>query len=265
MQLIKEIFYKVKGVYETIVIAVGLACIMVGIFFTTHKDNAFSARRTCKIFFWLSRIKLQKIGEFDESATLIIMNHQSVADILCLEAYHPKNICWVAKKELGEIPFYGYALRAPQMILLDREDKRGLAWLLKIAKEKIDENRPIVIFPEGTRGRGGEKFLPFKAGAKMLAEKFHLKIQPIVLINTRKVYNTSPFEARSNIAKMVLLESFYPNEMPSKNVFLGDEMTKNNHPKHSTDDAINSEQDWYKALEQTMQEVYLEHYKELNL
>lgn len=279
MRLIKEIFYKAKGIYETIVIVVGLACIMVGIFFTTHKDNAFSARRTCKIFFWLSRIKLQKIGEFDESATLIIMNHQSVADILCLEAYHPKNICWVAKKELGEIPLYGYALRAPQMILLDREDKRGLAWLLKIAKEKIDEKRPIVIFPEGTRGRGREKFLPFKAGAKMLAERFHLKIQPIVLINTRKVYNTSPLEARSNVARMVLLESFYANEMPSKNIFFGNETTKNTSPKNdsknSSQNGLNeaqndlnevkdNAQDWYKALEQTMQEVYLEHYKELN-
>ncbi len=268
MQLIKEIFYKAKGVYETLVIAVGLACIMVGIFFTTHKDNAFSARRTCKIFFWLSRINLQKIGEFDESATLIIMNHQSVADILCLEAYHPKNICWVAKKELGEIPLYGYALRAPQMILLDREDKKGLAWLLKIAKEKIDEKRPIVIFPEGTRGRGGERLLPFKAGAKMLAERFNLKIQPIVLINTRKVYNTSPLEARSNIARMVLLESFYANEMPSKNIYFGNETTKNTSPKNNSkndsNEAIDKSQDWYKALEQTMQEVYLEHYKELN-
>ncbi len=273
----KEIFYKLKGIYESIVIVVGLACIMIGIYFTQHKNNAFNARRTCKIFFWLSRIKLEKVGEFDESAELIIMNHQSVADILCLEAYHPRNICWVAKKELGEIPIYGFALKGTQMILLDREDKRGLAWLLRIIKEKLAQNRPIVIFPEGTRGRGGERFLPFKSGAKIIAEKFNLKIQPIVLINTRKVYNTSPFEARSNIARMVLLESFYINQMPSKNVFISTNANKqecinpqNNSAKSTmttNDKSINSnanDNDWYKALQTTMQEVYLQHYKELN-
>lgn len=98
----------------------------------------------------------------------------------------------------------------------------------------------------------------------MLAERFNLKIQPIVLINTRKVYNTSPLEARSNIARMVLLESFYANEMPSKKIYFGNETTKNTSPKDSADEAIDKSQDWYKALEQTMQEVYLEHYKELN-
>lgn len=269
--LIKEIFYKAKGIYETIIIAVGLACIMVGIYFTKHKDNAFGARRTCKIFFWLSRIRLEKVGEFDESAELIIMNHQSVADILCLEAYHPRNICWVAKKELGEIPFYGFALRGPQMILIDREDKRGLALLLKVVKEKLSQNRPIVIFPEGTRGRGGERFLPFKAGAKIIAEKYNLKIQPIVLVNTRKIYNTSPFEARSSVARMVLLKPFYINETPTKDVFFS-QAKSSQKPATSTDKAQQTndstrvdKNDWYKELEKVMQEVYLEHYKELNL
>ncbi len=226
---------KLKGIYETLLIAIGLAVIMIFIYINRKENNARKSRMACYRFFTYSGIDLQKVGEFDSTAELIILNHQSVADILCLEAYHPCNICWVAKKELGEIPLYGYALRGPEMILIDREDKRGLSFLLKIAKEKLAQNRPIVIFPEGTRSKGTEKLLPFKPGAKILAEKFKLKIQPIVLINTRKIYNTSPFEATSKTARMVMMDAFYPEG-----------------------------EDWYEKLQDSMQEIYLKHYKELN-
>ena len=210
---------KLKGIYEGVLILIGLAIIICFIFINRQKNNARSSRKGCRLFFCFSGIRLEQIGDFDESADLIIMNHQSVADILCLEAYHPRNICWVAKKQLGEIPFYGYALNGPEMILIDRENKKGLAFLLKSVKEKLAQNRPIVIFPEGTRGRGKEKFLPFKPGAIIIAERFSLKIQPIVLINTRKIYNTSPMEATSNVARMVCLEPFTIGEMPKARIF----------------------------------------------
>lgn len=67
------------------------------------------------------------------------------------------------------------------MILLDREDKRSLVMLFKLAKERLDENRILAIFPEGTRSDGKEEFLPFKNGAKLLVEKYHLRYQPIVV------------------------------------------------------------------------------------
>ncbi|PAF41664.1 1-acyl-sn-glycerol-3-phosphate acyltransferase [Helicobacter sp. 11S02596-1] len=227
---------KIRAIYVTLVIAVGLAVIICGIFFTRKKQNGRHCRRWCRFFYPFTGLKLEKIGEFDTSASLVIINHQSLSDIICLESFHPSNICWVAKKELGDIPFYGYALKGPEMILIDREDKKGLALLLKQAKEKLDEGRPLVIFPEGTRSKGGEKFLPFKPGAKLLAEKFNLKIQPIVLVNTRKIYNTKPLESPKNTARMVLLDAFEPE--------------------------IGS--DWYAHLESHMQDVYLRHYHELN-
>ncbi|PAF49951.1 1-acyl-sn-glycerol-3-phosphate acyltransferase [Helicobacter sp. 12S02232-10] len=227
---------KLRAIYATLVIAIGLALIVCFIFFTKKKNNARHYRKWCRFFFSLTGLKLEKIGEFDQSASLVVMNHQSLSDIICLEGFHPSNICWVAKKELGEIPFYGYALRGPEMILIDREDKKGLALLLKQAKEKIEQSRPLVIFPEGTRSRGKEDFLPFKPGAKLLAEKLNLKIQPIVLINTRKIYNTKPLESPNTIARMVLLEAFEPE--------IGT--------------------DWYEHLESQMHKIYLKHYKELN-
>lgn len=292
---------KLKGIYELVLIGVGLAIIICFIFLNRKKDNARSTRMSCHTFFTLANIRLEQLGEFDESADLIIMNHQSVADILCLEAYHPRNICWVAKKQLGEIPFYGYALTGPEMILIDREDKRGLARLLGMVREKLAQKRPIVIFPEGTRSKGGERFLRFKPGAKIIAEKFNLKIQPIVLINTRKIFNSSPLEATSNRARMIMLKPFTLDEMPSKEVFyrssdshehakalaqkqarkarglarIVDSADSGAKPTESkpasqlaqiqqTTPQESQQNSWYEQLEQCMQEVYTRHYNELN-
>lgn len=227
---------KLRGYFATLTIAFGLACIIVGIYFLRKKENGRAARRYCGWFFPANRLRLEKIGEYDLDAQLIVVNHQSACDIICLEGDHPANICWVAKKQLGELPFYGYALKLPEMILIDRDDKKGIIQLLKEAKEKIVQNRPIVIFPEGTRGPGDRKFLPFKPGAKILAEKLHLKIQPLVFVNTRKVYDSNPIQVRANVARIVCMPSFTPD-------------TSTN---------------WYEQLEKDMFEVYCKHYDELN-
>ncbi|WP_121022508.1 1-acylglycerol-3-phosphate O-acyltransferase [Helicobacter vulpis] len=226
---------RLRGIYALLVVGLGLGFIILMNFLTRKRHNSRATRKWCRSFFWLMGTPLEKVGEFDTSATLIVLNHQSIIDIVCLEAYHPCNICWIAKKELGEIPYYGYALKTPEMILIDREDKRGLAHLLKMAKEKLEQQRPLVIFPEGTRGRGEEKFLPFKPGAKILAERFKLKIQPIVLINTRQILSTKPLESHRARMRMALLEAYEPD--------------------FSTD--------WYADLEARMHNAYLQHYQEL--
>jgi 1-acyl-sn-glycerol-3-phosphate acyltransferase len=58
----------------------------------------------------------------------------------------------ILKRELTWVPFYGwYALKSRQ-IVVDREaGAKALRGMLKTAQERINEGRPIVIFPEGTR------------------------------------------------------------------------------------------------------------------
>lgn len=227
---------KIKGIIATLSIAIGLAIIMLFIRINRHKNNGRIARNCCRLFLPFNNFELEIFGSFDESAQLFMLNHQSAADIIFLEGLHPQNICWIAKKQLGEIPFYGYALRGPEMILIDREDKTSLISLFKDAKKKLAQNRPLVIFPEGTRCKDELKFLKFKSGAKLLAEKLKLKVQPIILVNSSRIYSSSPMLSRSNKARIVALEAFTPEEGS----------------------------DWYERLEAQMQEIYLKHYKELN-
>ena len=96
--------------------------------------------------------------------------------------------------------------KAPDMIIIERESKSSLIKLIKQSKQKIDEKRPIAIFPEGTRGNG-KKLRKFKAGAKIIAQKYNLLVQPVVLIGTRELFDSQNFTQKSGIVKVIYLPS----------------------------------------------------------
>ena len=149
--------------------------------------------------------KIEQIGEFKGEADMIILNHQSILDIIALEETHPTNLCWIAKKEIGEIPVIGKILSLPKMIAVDRNNPRDLVRVVREAEERLSEGRVIAMFPEGTR-RKGDELLEFQKGAKIIAEKLNLKVQPIVLVGTKDIMNSHDFTLKSGLVKIICLD-----------------------------------------------------------
>lgn len=151
-------------------------------------------------------IKLEIVGEPDTNADMIILNHQSLLDIVVMEHIHSKNLAWVGKKEITDLFFFGHIMKAPRMITINREDKTGVVTLLKEAKDRLDGGRPIAMFPEGTRS-DGTHMGKFRAGARILADKYKLKVQPVVMFNTRKVLDSKTLHATPGVVKVVFLDT----------------------------------------------------------
>ncbi len=149
-------------------------------------------------------ITLEIEGTLDDDANLIAMNHQSLVDIIVLEYLHQNDIAWVAKKEIANIPWFGHILKAPDMIIIERENKSSLVKLLKESKIRYTQNRPIAIFPEGTR-TDGKKLRKFKAGAKLIAQKYNLKVQPLVIVGTRDILDSQNMTQKSGTVKVICL------------------------------------------------------------
>lgn len=150
-------------------------------------------------------IKLIQEGKLDESCDMLILNHQSLLDIIVMEHIHSRHLAWVAKKEISDLFFFGHIIKAPKMISVDRENKAGLIHLLSEAKDRLENGRPIAMFPEGTRSDG--TFIgKFKPGAKMIANKYNLRVQPVVIFNTRNIVNSQKLEASPGTVKVVYLE-----------------------------------------------------------
>jgi len=149
----------------------------------------------------------KKIGQEDPNAQMFLINHQSDLDIGVMELVSKRDLAWVAKKELFDVPFFGLTLRLPNDIPIERESKSSLVKLLKASKERLDAGRVITIFPEGTRSSTG-KMLPFKPGAKIVADKYALRVQPVVLIATASCYNIKKYFYKPKKIKVVFLDSF---------------------------------------------------------
>jgi 1-acyl-sn-glycerol-3-phosphate acyltransferase len=108
------------------------------------------------------------------------------------------------------------------MIIIERESKSSLIKLLKESKEKYEKQRPIAIFPEGTR-TDGKKLRKFKAGAKLIAQKHNFKVQPIVIVGSRDILDSHSFTQKSGIVKIIYL----PTVEANKNTNWYEEMATN--------------------------------------
>ncbi|HIO90943.1 MAG TPA: 1-acyl-sn-glycerol-3-phosphate acyltransferase [Campylobacterales bacterium] len=204
------IFKKLKAVWILIEFIITVSFVL-GIMKIFRKYNWPIRRVWAKMQRFLLGVDLEVIGKPDLEAKLLIINHQSLLDIVILDGDYPKNIAWVAKKEIADIFFFGHILKIPRMIIIDRESKTSLIKLFKDSKDRVENGRVVAIFPEGTRG-SGDDIQKFKVGAKLLAQKLGLKVQPVVLIGTRKLLDSQNFTATRGKVKLIYLDSIDPKD-----------------------------------------------------
>jgi 1-acyl-sn-glycerol-3-phosphate acyltransferase len=146
-------------------------------------------------------------GTEDPTAQMLLINHQSDIDVGVLETSTKKDLTWVAKKALFKVPFFGLAMSLPEDIEIERESKTSLVKLLRAVKDRVNKKRTIAMFPEGTRTKNG-RMLPFKSGAKFVADKYQLKVQPVVLVNTLSCYDIKRFRYSAKNITVVFMEPF---------------------------------------------------------
>lgn len=199
---------------------------MIATFYLLPKPKAV------KLGAWLIRLltftPIRVKGAPDPEAQMLLINHQSDLDIVALETITSRDLAWVAKKELFEIPFFGLIVRLPKDIALERESKTAIIKLLRECEDRLNHGRLITIFPEGTRTETG-KMKPFKQGAKVVADKFALKVQPVVLIQTSWHFSNKRKDYHPGAVTAIYLDSFVADKTDS---------------------------DWLKNLHDQMQKVY---------
>jgi len=220
-----KIFALFNWIYFTVIIFISLGLTII---FFYILPRPYSRKLSAKIIKIATFISTDIKGKEDPDTQLFLLNHQSDLDIFIMEYISSKDLAWVAKKELFDIPFFGLALKLPKDIAVERESKMALLSLIKDASRVLEKKRTITMFPEGTRSTKG-KMLPFKSGAKIIADKYKLKVQPVVLINTSKHFNVKKFHAQSGTIKIIFLPSFIADK---------------------------NDDNWLKNLRKTMQEVY---------
>ena len=113
--------------------------------------------------------------------------HQSMFETFALQGVLDYPV-FIVKKELLNIPLFGTYLKKIKSIEITRDTitKDNLNFFDKVASIIKNENRPLIIFPQGTRLKVHEK-IPFKKGAGRIYEALNIACVPIAL-NSGKVW-----------------------------------------------------------------------------
>ena len=143
--------------------------------------------------------------------------HQSMFETFALQI--PLNgPIFILKKELLKIPLFGWYLKKIGAIEIIRETttKENLNFFDKINFQVNKENRPLLIFPQGTRV-GPLDQIPFKKGVGRIYERLNLPCIPVAL-NSGKIWPKNSFMKYSGNIHISFLEPIMPGK--SKDEFL---------------------------------------------
>ncbi|MDI5932648.1 lysophospholipid acyltransferase family protein [Halomonas kalidii] len=100
-----------------------------------------------------------------EGPCVILANHQCEWETVYLQLIKPP-VCTVLKRELLNIPLFGWGLRLLHPIALDRsKPARAMRQVLSQGKTRLEEGLSVLIFPEGTRVAPGCRKRYNKSGA----------------------------------------------------------------------------------------------------
>lgn len=123
-----------------------------------------------------------------DTAVLYVGNHRSYYDIILTYVRVPRPTGYIAKKEMLHYPLLSNWMRNLHCLFLDRENvKEGLKTILE-SIEKAKNGISIAIFPEGTRNKVNDTFLPFHEGSFKIAEKSGVPIIPMTIVNSAAIF-----------------------------------------------------------------------------
>lgn len=149
------------------------------------------------------RYRLQEKQDLSGFETCIFYaNHTSWIDIALVNRVIPRNLHFIAKEELRHKPFVGGAIKAMDMIFVDRSNRSKAIKSLQEAAIRVKEGRNIIAFPEGTRSRDG-KFKPFKKGLFHLAIQSGVPLVPVVISGAYELVPTG-FKMRPGVIDIAI-------------------------------------------------------------
>ena len=147
---------------------------------------------------------LKKVENF-----FVASAHQSMFETFVLQAPLMFPV-FILKKELLKIPLFGWYLKKIGSIEIIREitTKENLNFFDKIKKTIQDHNRPLLIFPQGTRVKYDDRS-PFKKGVGRIYESLKIPCIPVAL-NSGKIWPKNSFMKYPGDIHISFLEPIEP-------------------------------------------------------
>ena len=147
----------------------------------------------------------------------IASSHQSMFETFFLQTIFNSPV-FILKKELLMIPVFGWYLKKIGSISIKRNKitKENLGFFDEISKQISSSERPLIIFPQGTR-LSSEDRTPFKKGSSRIYEELKISCQPVA-INSGRTWPKRGYKRINTILTVSILKPIEPGL--KKEIFL---------------------------------------------
>jgi 1-acyl-sn-glycerol-3-phosphate acyltransferase len=190
-----------SGLYNCVFI--GWTAVAVTLMILLLPFPRFAMQRAVKAWAWSQHWALKALVGLDfelrgrenilPGGAIYASKHQSAWDtyVFYLLFSDPS---YIMKKELMQIPVWGWMARKCEAISVDRAGGgQALKALVRDTRQRIEQDRPVIIFPEGTRTRPGTR-LPYHPGIAAVYSQCDAPVVPVAL-------NSGLFWGRRSYAK----------------------------------------------------------------
>ncbi len=130
-------------------------------------------RTTLFVTRWLNgiRYRIEGLENLPDGPAVILSKHQSAWETLAFPALMPRPLCYVFKRELLYVPFFGWALGMLKMVHINRkEGKHAFSSVTRQGRQRMAEGAWVIMFPEGTRTPTGKQGKYKTGGARFAIE-----------------------------------------------------------------------------------------------
>ena len=180
MLILRSLFFYIGQITSTILIApIGIIA-----FPLDFKKRYYLITRWAVFNLWWLKIccnvryQIEGKDNIPGKPCIVMSKHQSAFETLALQQIFIPQV-WVLKKELLQIPIYGWGLASMQPIAINRDSTiKSFRQIADQGCDRLKKGYWVVIFPEGTRVAPNKKkkYLP---GGGMLAEKSGAQVVPV--------------------------------------------------------------------------------------
>ena len=196
MKVVKNILGRVFIVYAMIIFIITMLIVFIPIWIISLTPDPFRSKALHLVFRgWMGVFmplafcpvfrkgkKNFKKGE----QYVVVINHNSLADIPVSSPWIPGPNKTLAKVEMSKIPLFGVIYKCGS-ILVDRKSESSRRESFSKMQETLNMGIHLCLYPEGTRNKTSQPMQPFFDGAFVTAIKAQKPIIPGVIFNTAKI------------------------------------------------------------------------------
>ncbi len=206
MMLLRSSLFSLSMILSTVVVALVLILMAPTPFvWRSHFARGYAAYNV-NMLKWMCGIdyKVEGRENIPDGSAIIFCKHQSTWETYALQLLFPPQ-CWVLKRELMWVPFFGWGMAMLRPISIDRSSgRKAIKQITEQGIQRLEDGIWIVIFPEGTRVPPGVH-KRWGVGGSLLAAKASVPVVPVVH-NAGEFWGRGSFVKRSGTIHVIIGE-----------------------------------------------------------